>query len=96
MSQVRIANGFEKAQAADALRRRWREPIVVRGRSYRFDDCEMFVAGDMAGIAAVSHDEPPFMELVAINAFSKWQGVGSALIEAIAASASRRGSRQSG
>ena len=30
-----------------------------------FDDCQIFLAGDMEGIAAVSHDEPPFMELVA-------------------------------
>ena len=60
---------------------------MVRGRAYRFDDCQIFVAGDMTGIAAVSHDDRPIMELVAINAVSQWQGVGSALVEAIAASA---------
>ena len=85
--QVRIANGLEKTQAVDILRRRWREPVIARGRTYLFDHCEIFVAGDMQGIAAVSHDEPPCMELVAINAFSQWQGVGSALIEAVTASA---------
>ena len=56
-----------------------------------FDDCQIFLAGHMEGIAAVSCDEPPFMELVAINAFFQWKGVGSALIEAIAASASALG-----
>jgi GNAT superfamily N-acetyltransferase len=85
--QVRIANGLEKTQAVDILRRRWREPVIARGRTYLFDRCEIFLAGDMEGIAAVSHDEPPFMELVAINAFSQWKGVGSALVEAVAASA---------
>ena len=75
--QVRIANGFEKTQAADALRREWGEPIIGRDRTYMFDYCQIFLAGDMQGVAAVSHDEPPFMELVAINAFSQWKGVGS-------------------
>jgi ribosomal protein S18 acetylase RimI-like enzyme len=88
---VRVANGFEKTQAADILRRRWGEPVVVRGRAYMFDDCQIFLAGHMGGIAAVSCDERPFMELVAINAFFQWKGVGSALIEAIAASASALG-----
>ena len=85
--QVRVANGTEKAQAADILRRRWAEPILARGRIYLFEACQIFLAGDMEGIAAVSHDEPPFVELVAINAFAQWRGVGSALIEAIASSA---------
>jgi ribosomal protein S18 acetylase RimI-like enzyme len=89
--QVRVANGFEKTKAANILRREWGEPVIARGRTYMFDDCEIYLAGDMEGIAAVSHDGPPFMELVAINAFSQWKGVGSALIEAIAASASALG-----
>ena len=89
--RVRIANGFEKTQATDMLRRTWREPVVARGRIYLFDHCEIFLAGDMEGIAAVSQDEPPFLELVAINAFNQWRGVGSALIEAVAASASALG-----
>jgi ribosomal protein S18 acetylase RimI-like enzyme len=89
--RVRVANGFERTQAVDILRREWGEPIIVRGRTYMFDDCQIFLAGDMEGIAAVSHDEPPFMELVAINTFSQSKGVGSALIEAIAASASALG-----
>jgi GNAT superfamily N-acetyltransferase len=86
--QVRVANGAEKAQAVDILKRGWGEPVVARGRVYLFEDCQIFLVGNMEGIAAVSHDEPPFVELVAINAFSQWRGVGSALIEAIASSAS--------
>jgi len=89
--RVRVANGIERAQAADILKQRWGEPVVARARIYLFEDCQMFLAGDMDGIAAVSHDEPPFVELVAINAFSQWKGVGSALIEAIALSASALG-----
>ena len=88
---VRVANGLAKTQAVDILRREWGEPIIVRGRAYMFDDCQVFFAGDMEGIAAVSYDEPPFVELVAINAFSQWKGVGSALIEAIVESASALG-----
>jgi hypothetical protein len=69
--QVRVATGFKKVQAAEILRREWGEPIIVRGRTYMFDDCQIFLAGNMDGIAAVSHDERPFLELVAINAFAQ-------------------------
>jgi ribosomal protein S18 acetylase RimI-like enzyme len=86
--QVRVVTAAEKALAVDILRRRWGEPILVRGRMYMFDACQIFLAGDMEGIAAVSHDEPLFVELVAINAFSQQRGVGTALIECIASSAS--------
>jgi GNAT superfamily N-acetyltransferase len=85
--QVRVAAGAEKMQAADILRQRWVEPVLVRGHIYLFDACQIFLAGEMEGIAAVSHDEPPFVELVAINVFSQQRGVGTALIEAIASSA---------
>ena len=54
-----VANGFEKTQAANILRREWGEPVIARGRTYMFDDCEIYLAGDMEGIAAVSHDGPP-------------------------------------
>jgi Acetyltransferase (GNAT) family len=94
--QVRVANGAEKPQAADILRRRWGEPILARGHTFLFEVCQIFLAGDMEGIAAVSYDEPPFIELVAINAGSDsinaaGKGVGSALIGAIASSASALG-----
>lgn len=89
--RVRVANKSEKAQGADILRRRWGEPVVARGHAYMFDDCALFIAGDMEGIAAVSYDEPPFVELVAINAFAQWKGVGSALIKAVASAASAGG-----
>jgi GNAT superfamily N-acetyltransferase len=89
--QVRVAKAAEKARAADILRQQWVEPIYARGRIYLFEACQIFLAGDMDGIAAVSHDEPPFMELVAINAFPPRRGMGSALIEAIASSAAALG-----
>ena len=89
--KVRIPNEVERVRAADVLRREWGEPVMVRGRIYRFDDCQILVAGEMTGIAAVSHDEWPVMELVAINAFAQWQGVGSALVESIVASATAAG-----
>ena len=44
---------------------------------------EIFIAGEMAGLAAVSTRDRPIAELVAINAFDRHQGVGTALLNSI-------------
>lgn len=40
-------------------------------------------AGDLEGLAAVSGRDRPIAELVAINAFSRYQGIGSAILRSI-------------
>jgi len=78
--QVREAQAQERRTAVAALVREWGDPIVVRDKSYLIDDCQIFVAGEIAGVAAVSFREHPVAELVAITAFRKGQGVGTALL----------------
>ena len=81
---VRVAQEDERAAAVEALVREWGDPILVGGRSYAVGDCEIFIAGEMHGLAAVSYRDRPIAELVAINAFTPRQGVGTALLGFIA------------
>lgn len=89
MMHARLAHGAERAAAVAALVDAWGELVIVDGRSYRFEACEIFVAGEMfgagemAGLAAVSLEARPIAELVAINAFERAAGVGTALLAAI-------------
>ena len=81
---VRLADKSERAVAVDLLIREWGDPIVVRSQFYRIDTCDIFIAGDFEGVAAVSGRDRPIAELVAISAFVRHQGIGSALVQAIA------------
>jgi GNAT superfamily N-acetyltransferase len=81
--QVRLADESERAVAVDLLVREWGDPIVVRSQFYPIDECDIYIAGDLEGLAAVSGRDRPIAELVAINAFSRYQGIGSALLRSI-------------
>ena len=81
--QVRLAKGSERAVAVDLLVKEWGDPVVVRSQTYPIGACDIFIAGDMEGIAAVSGRDRPIAELVAINAFVRHQGIGSALLRSI-------------
>jgi GNAT superfamily N-acetyltransferase len=81
--QVRLADTGERAVTVDLLVREWGDPIVVRSQVYSIDACDIFVAGDLAGLAAVSGRDRPIAELVAINAFIQHQGIGTALLRSI-------------
>lgn len=81
--QVRLASGVERQAAAERLIAEWGEPILARGQAYTIAECEIFVAGEMEGLAAVSGRDRPTAELVAINAFTPHQGVGTALLDFI-------------
>ncbi len=82
---VRLADKSERAVAVALLVSRWGDPIVVRSQFYPIDDCDIYIAGDLAGLAAVSGRDRPIAELVAINAFRRYQGIGSALLRSIVA-----------
>jgi GNAT superfamily N-acetyltransferase len=84
--QVRIAAAGERAAAVARLAERWGDPVIARSQAFAIDSCEIFIAGDTAGLAAVSCRDKPIAELVAINAFTSFQGVGSALLRAIVSS----------
>ena len=77
---VRLVYGRKRDLAIARLEAEWGAPVLVRGVAYEFEECELFVAGDMEGLAAVSGRDQPIAELVAINAFTPWRGVGTALL----------------
>jgi GNAT superfamily N-acetyltransferase len=81
--EVRQVYGAERDQAIARLTDEWGAPILARSESYRFEECEIWIAGEMAGLAAVCGRDRPVAELVAINAFVPWRGVGTALLTAI-------------
>ena len=82
---VRLVYGHKRALAIARLAEAWGDPVVVRGVAYEFEECEVFMAGDMEGLAAISGLDRPIAELVALNAFTPWRGVGTALLEALVA-----------
>ncbi|HEY7578494.1 MAG TPA: GNAT family N-acetyltransferase [Acetobacteraceae bacterium] len=84
--QVRLARAGEREAAVARLAERWGDPVIARSQVFPIDGCEIFIAGDMAGLAAVSRHDKPIAELVAINAFTPFQGVGSYLLRAIVGS----------
>ena len=59
------------------------DPIVARSQVYPIGACDVFIAGDFAGLAAVSDRDRPIAELVAIIAFTRHQGIGTALLQSI-------------
>ena len=83
--EMRRVYGAERALAIARLIDEWGAPVLVHGAAYDFEDCEIWAAGAMLGLAAVSDRDRPIAELVAINAFEPWRGIGTALIDAIVA-----------
>jgi GNAT superfamily N-acetyltransferase len=82
---IRRARAAEREVAIARLTAEWGDPMRVRGEAYAFDDCEIFIAGDFEGLAAVCVRDRPVAELVAINAFERSRGIGTALIAAVVA-----------
>lgn len=78
-----VASGHERALTIGRLAASWGDPILVRGREWRFDACLILVADNLEGVAAISHAEWPVAELVAIEAFVKGRGIGAALLAAV-------------
>lgn len=77
---VRRASIAERGAALGRLIQEWGDPVLTRNTSYLLGECDLFIAGDMAGLAAISMRDRPTAELVAINAFEPRRGVGSALL----------------
>lgn len=81
---VRLVYGPERDLAIARLTAEWGAPVMARGGAYAFEECEIWMAGDMESLAAVCLRDRPIAELVALNAFSQWQGIGTRLISACA------------
>jgi GNAT superfamily N-acetyltransferase len=82
---VHVASGHGRALAISRLAASWGDPIIVRGREWRFDACLILAEGEIEGAAAISFVEWPTAELVAIEAFIRGRGVGAALLAAVVA-----------
>lgn len=80
---VRVASGHQRALAIGRLAASWGDPIIVRGRDWRFDTCLILVVGRIDGAAAVSFAEWPVAELVAIEAFVRGRGIGTTLMRGV-------------
>jgi GNAT superfamily N-acetyltransferase len=80
---IRPAEGRELEVARRRLAEGWGDPILVRAAVYRLADCEVLIAGDFEGLAAISRRDAPIAELVALNAFTPWRGIGTALLAAL-------------
>ncbi|HLI67700.1 MAG TPA: GNAT family N-acetyltransferase [Caulobacteraceae bacterium] len=80
---VRLTLGATRRRAIERLVAEWGDPIRAHGQAYAIGDCHIYMAGDMAGVAAVSLRDKPIAELVAINAFLPRLGIGTALLAAI-------------
>lgn len=81
--EVRLAEGAALAEARRRLAALWGDPVLMRGRTYDFANCDCLIAGDFGGLAAFSRDEKPVAELVALNAIEPRRGVGTALMAAL-------------
>ncbi|MBV8683718.1 MAG: GNAT family N-acetyltransferase [Caulobacteraceae bacterium] len=79
---IRRVSSADRDAAIARLTAEWGDPVRVRGETYAFSECEIFIAGDFEGLAAVSLRDRPIAELVAINAFERGRGIGTALIRA--------------
>jgi GNAT superfamily N-acetyltransferase len=81
--EVRRAEGAELAAARRRLAELWGNPIAMRGTDYDLFGCDCLIVGDFAGLAAFSTAERPICELVALNAFRRGEGIGTALLAAL-------------
>jgi GNAT superfamily N-acetyltransferase len=89
--QVRRAEGDERDWALAWLREQWVEPVLGRGQAWPLEACRLWIAGDRQGVAAVSDQDRPIAELVAINAAARLHGAGTALVEALKRELPREG-----
>lgn len=88
---LKWASGADLERAIARLVNEWGDPIVVHDETYAIAECEILVAGDMDGLAAISRRDRPIAELVAINAFARHRGTGTALIATLAETLRREG-----
>jgi GNAT superfamily N-acetyltransferase len=89
---VRRATGDDAAWLAAVFRERWGgTTMLVHGEELDLTALPAFVYGEHAGVAVVRFGEPA--ELVLLHALVPGRGVGTALLDAVAAMLRERGTR---
>ncbi len=88
--EIRQKTAEDEAWLRDVLVRDWAgTSIVVHGDEIDLLSFPALIAGEREGIAIFRADDPA--ELLLLHAWRKWGGVGSALVEALAARLRDRG-----
>jgi GNAT superfamily N-acetyltransferase len=97
MISVRCKQPGDQAWVDDVLQRAWGGRIVaIHGEAFDAGALPALVAGEYQGLAtfAPAAEGRPYAELVTLNALAPRQGIGTALIEALAARLAARGIRE--
>jgi len=93
MIPVRSRNPDDQPWVEGVLLRLWGgRIIVVHGEAYDAGGLPALVAGDCQGLATFAlADDRPYVELITLNALVPRQGIGTAVVEALAAKLAARG-----
>ncbi|MBV9247888.1 MAG: GNAT family N-acetyltransferase [Acetobacteraceae bacterium] len=95
MSLVRDKTAKDEAWVREFLRERWGGVVMaVHGEAIDASLCPALVAGAREGLAAYRMLSDEEAELVSLNAVTPGRGIGTALINALAARCSQRGAKR--
>lgn len=94
MAELRRLKKADQVQVRRFWLEHWGgEEMVIRGRLVRPDGLDGFVAGDWIGLVTF-YIEGAGCEVTSLDSLSEGEGIGTALIEAVAAVARKKGCRR--
>jgi GNAT superfamily N-acetyltransferase len=96
MLSVRSKTADDQPWVDEVLQRMWGGcTVVVHGEAYDAGGLPALIAGEYQGLATFAlAAERPHAELIALNALMPRQGIGTALVETLAAQLGSRGVRE--
>jgi GNAT superfamily N-acetyltransferase len=96
MISVRSKTPDDQPWVEDLLRRVWGGgTVVVHGEAYDAGGLPALIAGEYQGLATFAlAAERPYVELITLNALTPRRGIGTALVETLAAQCAARGIRE--
>jgi GNAT superfamily N-acetyltransferase len=96
MIAVRSRTRDDQPWVDEVLRRVWGgRTVVVHGEAYDAGGLPALIAGEYQGLATFAFaEERPYAELITLNALMPRQGIGTALVETLAAQCAARGIRE--
>ena len=94
--QVRPKTAADQAWVEETLVRLWGgRSVAVHGEAFEAAALPAFIAGEREGLLTY-HVDPPIAEIVTLNALEPRRGIGTALVEALAADLAAAASAVSG
>jgi GNAT superfamily N-acetyltransferase len=95
MVPIRESTPADREWIAGKLRETWGSTrMVIDGELIDCLEVPSLIAGDGEGILQFRTREPGTGEIVTLEAFSQWKGIGTALVEAYLQRAAREGLRE--